>query len=150
MTIPIPPFPDTPFWQAYQGSFSGLMNWQRVEEFFDALAENTEGWYVFQMDGPLPEAPLNAAEFKTRLAEMRDLTLTYRDASHCFSLFADHQTDPQFIKVFDPGNLGASCGSSGSRIYPRWTVSRIKPDAPVPVAEEPANTGFFGRFRRNS
>ncbi len=142
----IPDFPDTPFWQAYQGSFSGLMNWVQVEAFFDALAENTGNWYVFRMDAPLPEAPLSAAEFSGQLAEMRHLTLTYRDASHCFSLFTDHITDPQFIKVFDPGNLGASCGSSGSRTYPRWTVSRIKPDAPVPVAADPARSGFFGRL----
>lgn len=142
----IPAFPDTAFWQAYQGSFSGLMQWQQVTEFFDALAENADNWFVFQIDAPLPEAPLTAAEFKTRLTEMRNLTLAYRDASHCFSLFTDNVTDPQFVKVFDPGNLGASCGSSGSRTYPRWTLSRIKPDAPAPVANAPVKAGFFGKI----
>jgi len=142
----IPQFPDTAFWHAYQGSFSGLMIWSDVEQFFTDLTDNPDNWYVFRLDGPLPKAPLEAVEFINHLQEMRDLTLTYRDASHCFSLFSDNISNPQFVKVFDPGNLGASCGSSGRRIYPRWTLSRIKPDALTPMEKETPKQGFLGRL----
>lgn len=144
------PFPDTPYWQAYQGPFSGLLNWPDVERFWQVLAQDPQGWYAFDFLADPPQDVLSAQAFETQVQAMRELINSGRETSHCFALFADDVTQPDFVKIFDPGNLGASCGSSGSRTYPRWTLSRIAP-TPLPIEpEEQPKPGFFGRLVRRS
>ena len=43
------------------------------------------------------------------------------------------------IKIFDPNNLGAVCGSSGSVVPPRWLLTRIPPETIIDNAPTPAN-----------
>jgi hypothetical protein len=49
--------------------------------------------------------------------------------------------NPGMVKIFDPHNLGASCGSCGHTVMPRWVLSRIKPvpledSMPLPAARK--------------
>jgi len=43
------------------------------------------------------------------------------------------------IKIFDPNNLGAVCGSSGTVVPPRWLLTRIPPATIVDEAITPLN-----------
>jgi len=45
------------------------------------------------------------------------------------------------IKIYDPGNLGSSCGMHGGAHPPRWVLSRLRPepvqdDAPLPAGRQ--------------
>ena len=45
--------------------------------------------------------------------------------------------EPRFVKIFDPNNLGVSCGFSDNPPLPGWVLSRLEPvdlnaDMPLP------------------
>lgn len=63
------------------------------------------------------------------------------DGSWC--VYADDHAEPAFVKIFDPGNLGAACGFSAHPPLPGWTLSRLAPDDLTQVSSPPR-----GRDRR--
>jgi hypothetical protein len=146
----LPPLPDTPFWRAYQGPMAGMVNWARLDAFWPVLQASGGAWYVTDLEsGALPDAPATSDEFAATLALAQAMYDPVRDRSWCGVVFADDPAAPSFVKLFDPWNMGASCGSSGVRVMPRWVLSRIAPDALPEVAAEPAPAqGLFARFRR--
>ena len=46
---------------------------------------------------------------------------------YCGIVYVDNQDDPGFIKIFDPGHLGVSCGFSQNLKLPGWIMCRIPP-----------------------
>ena len=84
-----------------------------------------------------PEMPLDADALKHFVEEMDALLRCEHEHDYCGIVYADDPAQPSLIKIFDPHNLGSSCGSCGYKIPPRWVLSRIKPtriedDAPLP------------------
>jgi len=54
-------------------------------------------------------------------------------------VFADSMDSPRFVKIFDPHNLGVSCGFSDNPPLPGWILSKLPPvDLQAPV-NLPAN-----------
>ena len=43
-------------------------------------------------------------------------------------VYVDNKTEPSFIKIYDPNNLGVVCGFSDNPPLPGWIVSLIKPE----------------------
>ena len=139
------PLPDTAFWRAYQGRFSGLLNWDEVDAFWRALAGDAEGWFLFEPEGAAPEKPLSANALREFLAEAAALVNSRRERSHSGAVYVDDAEKPRMIKIFDPANMGAACAVSNRRTYPKWVLSRVPPEA-LPQPEPPARKGWrFGR-----
>jgi len=42
-------------------------------------------------------------------------------------VYTDSKTDPSFVKIFDPNNLGVVCGFSDNPPLPGWVMSKIPP-----------------------
>ncbi|MDQ2089824.1 hypothetical protein [Marimonas arenosa] len=147
-TEPLPALPDTPFWCAYQGRFAGFPTWPMFDRFWPVLAVSGGEWFILDLDsGTLPEAPASAEGFAALLAEAQAMYEPARSRSFAGVVFADDAANPSFVKLFDPWKMGASCGSSGERILPRWVLSRMRPDAlPVTDAEPRTAAGFFARI----
>ncbi len=138
-----PSMPDTPFWNAYQGQFFGLLNWPEVDAFWNHMSETSGNWFVFDPEQPAPDTAANSAELAETLASAQTLINSRRDMSHCGAVYVDDLEDPTFIKVFDHAAMGSSCNISGIPILPRWIFSRIGPDDMPP---EPIKPSLFKRI----
>jgi hypothetical protein len=138
------PLPDTEFWRAYGGKFSGTLKWDQFDALFARLATAGGDWFVFDPTSDAPDAP--AADFAAALDEARACVEQVRGRSYCGAVFADDFNAPGFVKVFDPYKMGGVCGGSGERVLPRWIFSRLAPD-PLPLLPEaPARKGLLARL----
>jgi len=138
------PLPDTEFWRAYNGRFSGVLKWEDFDALFDRLAASGGAWFVFDPSGDAPDAPLD--DLAPVLEEARLCVEQVRNRSYCGAVFADDPANPSFVKVFDPYKMGGVCGGSGDRVLPRWIFSRLRPD-PLPLLlDQPAKKGLFARL----
>jgi hypothetical protein len=138
------PLPDTAFWRAYGGKFSGTLNWQQFDALFDRLAAAGGEWFVFDPTGDAPDSPV--PDLAESLAEARACVEQVRSRSYCGAVFADSFEVPGFVKVFDPYKMGGVCGGSGERVLPRWIFSRLAPD-PLPLLPEaPVAKGLLARL----
>ncbi|NOX73292.1 MAG: hypothetical protein GXP03_06625 [Alphaproteobacteria bacterium] len=141
----MPPLPDTDFWRAYQGPFSGVLKWSDVDALWAWLADNNQGWFAFDPNTAAPDTPLDADDFATFLQGAVELVNTRRERSMSGAIYLDDANKPTLIKIFDPVNMGSACSISGVRVMPRWILSRMKPDdlpKPAPVLKP----RFFGRL----
>ncbi|MCP4696865.1 MAG: hypothetical protein GY862_08460 [Gammaproteobacteria bacterium] len=130
-------FLSTLFRQRYNGRFSGILRWPQLDTLWAGVRKNPEGWYAYFVNEELPPAPLDATALDRFVNEVDALLRKDHDYDYCGIVYADALESPSMIKIFDPNNLGASCGSSGRVVPPRWLLSRIRPEpivdeAPVP------------------
>ena len=55
--------------------------------------------------------------------------------NYCGVVYVDDKTQPRFIKIFDPNNLGSSCSTGLAAPLPAWILSKIPPiDLPCGTA----------------
>lgn len=140
------PLPDTEFWQAYSGKFSGILGWPEFDAFWVTLAASGGDWWVFHPAEDAPAAPLTGATFAAALDEARACVEQIRNRSFCGAVYVDNLTQPGFVKVFDPYKMGGVCGSTGERILPRWTFTRLRPDALPLLPDLPEKRSLFARI----
>ncbi len=123
------------FLDVYGGMLWAIRDWERWADLVARLqAQAEEGWYVYFVGQEPPLQPLSAATFCRVLAEI-DLLLRHDHREKYLGIvYVDDRSAPQLVKIYDPNNLGASCGSSGKQIPPGWIVSRLRPEVvPGPV-----------------
>lgn len=125
--------PDTPFWVKFNSRYIGLLNWADVDQLWEVLLASPHDWYIFDMESDLPEKTLDETEFESFLRDTLTFLHKRQQGSHCGFVYADDRQHPEFVKIFDPQKMGVSCGGSGARVYPRWTLSQIVPDLPLPI-----------------
>ncbi len=128
---------DVSFQQHYRGRFRGVLRWHQLDALWQAVRERPRGWYAYLVSAELPESPLSEDDLLRFLSEVDHLLRQEHDYDYCGIVYADSLEQPEMIKIFDPNNLGASCGSSGRIIPPRWLLTRIPPEpihdeAPLP------------------
>jgi len=116
------------FQTRFRGSFVSLMAWTQLTEFWKVVdAKADAGWYVYALGEDVPDAPRSAPEFKRFLVEIDALLHRDHDEDYCGIVYTDDRTNPTFIKIFDPNNLGVSCGSSKNPPLPGWILSLEPP-----------------------
>lgn len=117
-----------PFLTQFNGPLTGLLRWPDWEALTRRLADGSDGgWYVYYVGEGLPEAPLPAAHFARFMEELDRLLRADHQEEYLGIIYVDDREQPTFVKVYDPNNLGAACGSSGRRVLPGWTLSRVPP-----------------------
>jgi len=123
-----PKTPDDPFLTAFRGSFTSLMQWPQLDAFWEIMRKRAEaGWYVYCIGEPVPTEPLTAEQVKAFIREI-DVVLRHdHDEDYCGIVYTDSKTEPTFVKIFDPNNLGVSCGSSKNPPLPGWTMTLLPP-----------------------
>lgn len=88
---------------------------------------------------PVPDVtPADAATVRNFMDRIDVLLRADHRESYCGIVYVDDLEDPRLIKIYDPNNLGSSCGSSKNPIPPGWIMSRVPPDEIVaarPAAE---------------
>ena len=127
------------FAEQYHGALVCILRWPQLDQLWQWLREQPAGWYVYQIGEEPPEAPLDAEALQVVLEELDALLRHDHREDYCGIVYVDDPTAPTFIKVYDPNNLGASCGSSGRVIPPRWLISRTPPERVEDEGPTPGN-----------
>ncbi|MEY2341374.1 hypothetical protein AB4090_04600 [Acidithiobacillus sp. IBUN Pt1247-S3] len=117
------------FASVYGGMLWAIREWAQWDAMVAKLqAEADDGWYVYFVGQDLPQATLSSTAFRRVLAEI-DILLHHDHRERYLGIvYVDDRERPSLIKIYDPNNLGASCGSSGSQVPPGWILSRMRPE----------------------
>ena len=113
--------------QAFRGSFTSALRWHHLEDLWQRLREAPEGWFVYAAGEPVPAAAASAEAFSAFLDEVDQLLRREHDEDYCGIVYADDLQNPSMVKIYDPNNLGVSCGFSETPPLPGWVLSRIPP-----------------------
>lgn len=113
---------------AFRGHFTSLLRWHHLDEFWHTLRQQAgNGWYIYAV-GEAPPEDIASEEHMLKFIEEIDALLhKEHDEDYCGIVYTDDKETPAFIKIFDPNNLGVSCGFSSNPPLPGWILSQVKP-----------------------
>lgn len=127
------------FKTAFNGTFYSLMSWTQLAEFWLRVDPGL-GWYLYAIGEPLPSHASSPAEVARFIAEMDAMLHREHDETYCGIVYADDLEHPRMVKIFDPNNLGSSCGSGKMPPpLPGWVMSVVPPAEMQPRGVIPAN-----------
>lgn len=113
---------------AFRGKFTSVMRWPQLDAFWQTLrSQADDGWYIYAVGETPPDAPVAKEKLLKFIDEIDVLLHQEHDEDYCGIVYIDNHDRPEFIKIFDPNNLGVSCGFSEKPPLPGWILSRIQP-----------------------
>lgn len=128
--------PDT-FVTAFRGSFSGILRWPQLDELWNVvLSSKSDNWYIYAVGEIPPQTAVTNTELTLFIEKIDILLHKEHKQDYCGVVYVDDRQHPEFIKIFDPGNLGVSCGFSDNPPLPGWILSKITP-TDLPAALPP-------------
>jgi hypothetical protein len=126
-----------PYLTVYKGRFKGVLKWEQLDELFDRVRELADRhWFIYAVGEQPPEESVSAEQLDHFLTEINQLLRREHEERYCGIVYADDFEQPCFIKIFDPNNLGVSCGFSEHPPLPGWVLSTLKP-VDLPAAFPP-------------
>lgn len=125
---------ETDFLTKYRGLLYNILSWDQLTAFWSRL-DRQAGWYLYPVGHEVPGSRANPEEVDRFIREVDALLHREHEEDYCGIVYADDLEKPSFVKIYDPNNLGVSCGSSGKPIFPGWIMS-----LQYPVALEPEIT----------
>lgn len=127
-----------PFREAFRGRFHGVLRWPQLDDLWLTVRKDLDGgWYIYAIGEFPPAEPVAADQFDVFLSEVDQLLRKEHDEDYCGVVYTDSFEEPSYIKIFDPNNLGVSCGFSDNPPLPGWILSKLPPsdinaDMPLP------------------
>ncbi|RDH81521.1 MAG: hypothetical protein DIZ80_15700 [endosymbiont of Galathealinum brachiosum] len=122
-----------------EGRFESLMRWEQLEKFWETLRPQIDdSWYIYAVGETAPAMPSSKESVLSFITEIDQLLQKEHEERYCGIVYADNHQCPDFIKIFDPNNLGVSCGFSENPPLPGWVMSKMKP-VNLQDALQPAN-----------
>ena len=112
---------------AFRGSFTSALRWHHLDELWERLRHAPDGWYVYAIGQDPPRQVASASELLHFLEQVDHLLRTEHDEDYCGIVYADDLGSPAMVKIYDPNNLGVTCGYSDNPPLPGWVLSRIQP-----------------------
>jgi hypothetical protein len=127
------------YMQAFRGSFTSALRWHHLDALWEVLRADADGgWYVYAVGEMPPAAPVEADKLQLFVHEIDTLLRREHAEKYCGIVYADDLQRPSFIKIYDPNNLGVSCGYSDNPPLPGWVLSKIAP-VDLPAIAVPKN-----------
>jgi len=114
------------FIETYTGRMSGVLRWAQLDALWQNLNAQ-DGWYLYEVGAELPLEAISKQGLKKAVQEIDDFLRLEHDAKYCGVVYVDSLENPGLLKIYHPKKMGASCGSSGSTVLPKWTLSRQAP-----------------------
>ena len=116
------------FLKAYQGSLTSMMRWPHLDTFWELLNQQADdSWYIYAVGETPPEVTVSKDKLLSFVKEIDTLLHQEHTEDYCGIVYADDKEKPNFIKIYDPNNLGVSCGFSDNPPMPGWILSKIQP-----------------------
>ncbi len=113
---------------AFKGSFTSTMRWPDLDEFWQVLRSVADdSWYIYAVGEVPPETTVDKEYLLSFIENIDVLLHKDHDEKYCGIVYVDNKQAPEFIKIFDPNNLGVSCGFSKKPPLPGWILSKIQP-----------------------
>ncbi|MDH5544856.1 MAG: hypothetical protein OEZ43_04640 [Gammaproteobacteria bacterium] len=129
-----------PFVAAFRGSFIGILRWPQLAALWETVAQDAAAdWYIYAVGEAPPDEPASSEQVLTFIRHMDTLLRTEHDYDYCGIVYVDSREHPGYIKIFDPNNLGVSCGYSDNPPLPGWIMSKLKPTNLVEALPQPGN-----------
>ncbi|MDP1651487.1 MAG: hypothetical protein Q8L56_02070 [Rhodocyclaceae bacterium] len=124
------------FQALFTGRLWSVMSWEQLDAFWQRI-DPAAGWYVYAVGEPVPATPATAEAVSAFIAQIDALLRKEHHHDYCGIVYADDLDTPRFVKIFDPNNLGVSCGFSDNPPLPGWILCRVppqvlKPSVPLP------------------
>lgn len=116
------------FQERFRGPFCGIISWEKLTALWSVVARDPGGWYIYAVGEAVPTMVAAPDALRRFLVEIDTVLRHEHRESYCGIVYADNPDEPTFIKIFDPHNLGSSCGSSGLVTLPGWLVTRMAPE----------------------
>lgn len=130
-----------PFYLAYRGAFTGLLKWPDLDALWQEVTGRAEqAWYIYTTSEAPPATPATEQELRDFIRHIDKRLRTDHAEDYCGIVYADSKTNPTYIKIYDPNNLGVVCGISREPIFPGWILSQLPPkplEGLPPLAEKP-------------
>jgi hypothetical protein len=124
------------FHAAFRGTFSGVLRWEQLTHLWERLQTAADdNWYLYAVGEEPPVETVSGDALRRFIVEIDELLRREHDEEYCGIVYVDDMDAPSFVKIFDPNNLGVSCGYSDNPPLPGWILSRLRPadlQAPVP------------------
>jgi hypothetical protein len=123
--------------QAFKGKFTSTLRWHDLDNLWQALRALNHGqWYIYVVGEAPPVAPASTDELEKYISEIDKLLRHEHQEDYCGIVYADSLQQPGMVKIFDPNNLGVSCGFSEHPPLPGWVLS-VTPPVDLPMAYPP-------------
>ena len=114
--------------EKFKGRFVGILRWEQLDELWATLNRDAgEGWHIYAVGEEPPASTVTAEEMKTFIEKVDHLLREEHEEDYCGIVYADDPQAPSFVKIFDPNNLGVSCGFSDNPPLPGWVLSKMPP-----------------------
>ena len=124
------------FERLYGGRLWSVMSWDQLTAFWQRI-DPAAGWYVYAVGEPVTSAPASAEQVSSFITRINALLRDEHRYDYCGIVYADQLDAPGFVKIFDPNNLGVSCGFSDNPPLPGWILCRVPPEDLKPVMPLP-------------
>ncbi|MDP1733688.1 MAG: hypothetical protein Q8L44_04910 [Sulfuritalea sp.] len=140
----------TEFQRLNTGRLWSVMSWDQLTALWRRI-DPAAGWFLQAVGVACPRsgnpgtqsgaAPTlaDAAAVSAFIERIDALLRAEHHESYCGIVYADDLDNPRLIKIYDPNNLGSSCGSSKNPPGPGWIMSRVEPDEILSARPAPEN-----------
>lgn len=125
------------FTATFNGLLYSLLSWQQLSDFW-AKIDPAAGWYLYAIGENLPVSPASPGQVTEFVDEIDRLLRRDHHEDYCGIVYSDDLERPSLIKIYDPNNLGVSCGSSKNPPLPGWVMSTMPPSELQPKGIVPA------------
>ena len=127
------------FIKAFRGSFTSALRWHHLDALWDVVrADSGAGWYLYAVGESPPETQSDGDIVLKFIDEIDKLLRAEHAEDYCGIVYADDLDQPSLIKIYDPNNLGVSCGYSDNPPLPGWVMSK-RPPVDLPAVMVPSN-----------
>jgi hypothetical protein len=128
-----------PYLQTFRGSFMGVLRWHQLDQLWEQVLADSHSWYVYAVGEEPPTQALSGDALRNIVQELDTLLRHEHAEDYCGIVYTDSMNHPTYIKVFDPNNLGSTCGSSGNPPLPGWILSHMQPINLPAALPQPGN-----------
>ncbi len=116
------------FAKAWRGRFESLLSWDEFDKFWAKLgAKFASDWYIYVPGQDLPDKTSNIKKTREFLLKISELLHQEHQERYCGIVYVDNKQNPEFIKIYDPSNLGTVCRYGDNPPLPGWVLSKIAP-----------------------
>ena len=120
---------DTEYYQKFKmGSFTSALRWHNLDDLWQVLRDDiSHDWYIYAIGSEVPQHVSSHDDLLHFIEKIDHLLREEHQEDYCGIVYADNLKQPSMVKIFDPHNLGVSCGYSDNPPLPGWVLSKLPP-----------------------